>query len=116
MSGRMKWEAEALSAESVARMLEENGISVRAVAASADVSSGHLRRVLCGERPGSRALLQAVVDAAETMTVRQTRSQDGVQELVAAAEHMFFLNRGLFQSPICARVPRRWDAEEEEML
>jgi len=66
-----------------------------------ETDATHLRRVLTGQRKGSQALLQAVMDAAETMQGRRVhRSSDEVDHLIEAAAHMFFLQRGDFESAI----------------
>jgi transcriptional regulator with XRE-family HTH domain len=87
----------------IRRRLEWRGISVHAIARSLGVDPRHLRRVLSGERPGSRALLKSVADLAETMSGR--RPQEDVARLINAAVHVFFVKRGKFDSEVWSGAP-----------
>jgi transcriptional regulator with XRE-family HTH domain len=89
--------------------LDRRGISVHAVATALRVDPRHLRRVLSGERGGSRALLEAVAELVETMPGR--RPQEDVGRLIDAAVHMFFLRRGDFESAVFADTT--WNKEWE---
>jgi len=90
-----------LTPSGVLDYLQERRISVWAVARRLETDATHLRRVLTGQRKGSQALLQAVMDAAETMQGRRVhRTGDEVDHLIDAAAHMFFLQRGDFESAI----------------
>jgi transcriptional regulator with XRE-family HTH domain len=91
----------------ILRRFERRGISLRAAAARLQVDRGHLSRVLNGERPGSRELLESAADLAETMITDTDRRQEDVCRLIAAAVHVFFLKRGDFQNPICGRAWQR---------
>jgi transcriptional regulator with XRE-family HTH domain len=91
----------------IRQYLEERGISVHAVSARLGVHPGHLRRVLSGERAGSRAFLKSVAAMAESMPGRRDERPDDVERLIDAATHMFFLKRGDFESAIFAGGVRK---------
>jgi len=95
--------------------LEERGISMRAAAARLRVNPGHLRRVLRGERQAKPKLLQTLSTLVEAMEQpRPKRQPEDIERLIGAAMHMFFLKRGRFDSPICARVQRPAAGDEDE--
>jgi len=96
----------------IRRRLEWRGISVHAVAVHMGMDPRHLRRVLNGERPGNRALLETIAELAETMPGR--RPQEDVARFIDAAVHMFFLKRGKFESEIWTGAGPRKAAEEDE--
>jgi len=96
------------------RRLEQQGISVSAVATRLRMDPAHLRRVLRGERPARAALLQSVAELAETMEEpRPPRDPEDIERLIEAAAHMFFLRRGRFESAICARLQRETAREDD---
>ena len=95
----------------IRQYIDERGISARAIAARLGVHPGHLQRVLSGERPGSRAFLKRVAQAAESMPGRREERPDDVERLIAAATHVFFLKRGDFESAICEGAGRRKEKE-----
>jgi len=91
--------------------LDREGISVRTIAEILEVDHGHLCRVLHGDRSGSRQLLQAAADLAATMTAEARRRKPKVIPLIAAATHMFFIRRGIFESEIFTTKPPTNDHE-----
>ena len=93
----------------IRRRLEARGIAVRALAVRLGVNQTHLIRVLSGERPGSRRLLESMAELVETMPGR--RPQDDVGRLIDAAVHVFFLKRGDFESEICTGFVRNKEKE-----
>jgi hypothetical protein len=88
-----------LDPESIRQFLLRRRISTWTIARRLEIDNSHLTRVLAGKRPGSRALLQSVVDIAQGLASRR-RSQDDLDRLISAAAHVFFLKRGAFQSDI----------------
>jgi len=83
----------------IRQYIERRGISSWSIAAHLGIDQGHLYRVLTGKRPGSAALLRSVAELAESLG-RRRRSQADIGRLISAAEHVFFLKRGGFQSEI----------------
>jgi len=90
----------------IRQYLREREISVRAIAARLGVHPGHLQRVLNGEREGSRAFLKSVLEMAKAMPDRRQQRSDSLERLIDAATHVFFLQRGHFESEICSRASR----------
>jgi hypothetical protein len=86
----------------IRQYLERRRISVWAVATRLKIDPGHLRRVLSEQRKGSAALLESVVEAAATMRGRRQHEQEDTDRLLEAAVHVFFLERGDFESAIFA--------------
>jgi transcriptional regulator with XRE-family HTH domain len=92
---------------------ESRGISMRVAAAHLDVDHGHLSRVLHGDRPGSRALLESAAELAETIPPDEENPQDDtcrqydICRLISAAAHLFFLKRGDFENELCNPAAQR---------
>jgi hypothetical protein len=91
-----------LTPTGILQYLEERRISVWSVAVRMNADPGHLRRVLNGRRKGSRALLEAVYETAQTMRGRPWRWQEDTDRLIEAATHVFFVSRGDFESAVFA--------------
>jgi hypothetical protein len=100
-----------LKAADVRRRLEASGISLCAAASKVHGNYRHIVRVLKGERPGSRALLESLASLAETETkpVRASLTHREASHLIATAVHVFFLKRGRFDSEICSRRPPQFN-------
>ena len=88
-----------LNAETIRQYIERRRISYWTIANRLEIDHSHLARVLRGKRPGSKALLRSVAEMAESMD-RPDRRLSDVHRLVGAATHVFFLNRGAFDSDI----------------
>ena len=86
----------------VLQYLEERHISIWAVARRMESDSTHLRRVLTGRREGSQELLRSVLENARAMPTRYHRRNEDTTRLIEAAAHIFFLQRGDFESAIFA--------------
>ncbi len=95
----------------IRQYLEQRGISTSAIADRLGVHPGHLRRVLNGEREGSRSFLRSVARTAESMPDRRRDRPEDVERLINAATHVFFLKRGNFESAICIGAGRRKEKE-----
>jgi len=91
-----------LAPSDVLEYLEERGISIWAVAKRMETDSTHLRRVLTGRREGSQELLRSVLENARAMPTRYHRRNEDTTRLIEAAAHIFFLQRGDFESAIFA--------------
>lgn len=92
-----------ITANAINDTLDQKGISIWALARRMDIDQGHLRRVLQGQRPGSAKLLQEMWDTLQSMPGRRRRRvHEDIHRLVRAAVHVFFVNRGDFESDIFA--------------
>jgi hypothetical protein len=92
-----------ITATAITEALDQKGISIWALARKMDIDQGHLRRVLQGSRPGSAKLLQEMWDTIQAMQGRRRRRiHDDLDRLVRAAVHVFFVQRGDFDSAIFA--------------
>jgi hypothetical protein len=94
--------SEKVTPSSVLEYLERREISVWAVARRMKADSTHLSRVLHGKRVGSQKLLQTVLETAMGMRERRwpPRRGEDVDRLIEAAVHVFFVQRGDFESAI----------------
>jgi len=98
-----------LEAAAIRQRLEANGVSLCKAAARVHANRRHIARVLKGQRPGSRALLESLAglaDLAGTAPIPASHPQADTTRLISAAVHLFFLKRGWFGSEICSRRPR----------
>lgn len=87
----------------VRQRIASKNLSQGAISDRVAVDRGHLGRVLRGERRVSSSLLAALEVATEEMAPRHVQEQSA--RLIDAAVHVFFLKRGINETPIFGYAP-----------